>query len=205
MPFNGLKRREFITLLGGATAAWPLAAHAQQRALPVVGLLAPGSAADQVETINAVRQGLKEAGFIEGQNIAIEIALAGGQFEKLPELAVGLVRRQARVIIALGVAATVVAKTATTSIPIVFYMGEDPVNLGLVPSLNGPGGNLTGVATLSSAVMAKRLELLNEIAPRAAVFAALINPKNPYAPISMKEAQDAARALGLSRHSRANA
>jgi putative ABC transport system substrate-binding protein len=200
MPFNGLKRREFITLLGGATAAWPLAAHAQQRALPVVGLLAPGSAADQVETINAVRQGLKEAGFIEGQNIAIEIALAGGQFEKLPELAVGLVRRQARVIIALGVAATVVAKTATTSIPIVFYMGEDPVNLGLVPSLNGPGGNLTGVATLSSAVMAKRLELLNEIAPRAAVFAALINPKNPYAPISMKEAQDAARALGKEIH-----
>jgi putative ABC transport system substrate-binding protein len=153
-----------------------------------------------VETINALRQGLKEAGFVEGENVAIEIALAGSQFEKLPELATGLVRRQARVIVALGIAATVAAKTATTSIPIIFYMGEDPVNLGLVPRLNRPGGNLTGVATLSSAVMAKRLQLLNEIAPRAAVFAALINPKNPYAPISMKEAQDAARALGKEIH-----
>jgi putative ABC transport system substrate-binding protein len=200
MQFGQLKRREFITLLGGAAAMWPLAVHAQERVRPLIGLLAPGSAAAQVETINAVRQGLKEAGFVEGENIAIEIALAGGQFDKLPELAAGLVRRQARVIIALGVAATVAAKTATTSIPIVFYMGEDPVNLGLVPSLSRPAGNLTGVATLSSAVMAKRLELLNEIAPRAAVFAVLINPKNPYAPISMKEAQDAARVLGKEIH-----
>ena len=160
-----MRRRKFITLIGGAAAAWPLSAHAQQRALPVVGLLAPGSAADQVETINAVRQGLKEAGFIEGQNIAIEFALAGGQFDRLPELAAGLVRQQVRAITALGVAATVAARTATTTIPIVFYMGEDPVSLGLVPSLNRPAGNLTGIATLSSAVMAKRLELLNEIAP----------------------------------------
>jgi putative tryptophan/tyrosine transport system substrate-binding protein len=161
------RRREFITLLGGAVAAaWPLAAEAQQRLRPLIGLLGPGSAAAQVETINAVRQGLKEAGFVEGENIVIEIALAGGQFDKLPELAAGLVGRQARVIITLGVAATVAAKTATTSIPIVFYMGEDPIRLGLVPNLNRPGGNLTGVATLSSAVMAKRLELLNEIAPQ---------------------------------------
>jgi putative ABC transport system substrate-binding protein len=195
-----LRRRQFITLLGGAAAAWPLAAGAQQRERPLIGLLAPGSAAAQVETINAVRQGLKEIGFVEGENIAIEIALAGGEFDKLPELAAGLVRRQARAIIALGVAATVAAKTATTSVPIVFYMGEDPVNLRLVPSLNRPGGNLSGIATLSSAVMAKRLELLNEIDPRAAVFAALINPKNPYAPISTKEAQDAARALNKRIH-----
>src|SRR5262249_12550132 len=195
-----LKRREFITLVGGAAATWPLAVRAQQRERPLIGLLAPGSAAAQVETINAVRQGLKEIGFVEGENIAIEIALAGGEFDKLPELAAALVRRQARAIIALGVAATVAAKTATTSIPIVFYMGEDPVNLGLVPSLNRPGGNLSGIATLSSAVMAKRLELLNEIDPRAAMFAALINPKNPYAPISTKEAQDAARALGKEIH-----
>jgi putative tryptophan/tyrosine transport system substrate-binding protein len=194
-----MRRREFITVLGGA-AAWPLAARAQQRERPLIGLLAPGSAAAQVETINAVRQGLKEIGFVEGENIAIEIALAGGEFDKLPELAAGLVRRQARAIIALGVAATVAAKTATTSIPIVFYMGEDPVNLGLVPSLNRPGGNLSGIATLSSAVMAKRLELLNEINPSAAVFAALINPKNPYAPISTKEAQDAARTLNKQIH-----
>src|SRR5262249_31134569 len=191
-----MKRRALMTLLGSGAAAWPLAARAQQRERPLIGLLAPGSAAVQVETINAARQGLKEAGFVEGENITIEIALAGGQFDKLPELAAGLVRRKPRVIIALGVAATVAARTATASIPIVFYMGEDPVNLGLVPSLNRPGSNLTGVATLSSAVMAKRLELLNEIAPRAAVFAVLINPKNPYAPISTKEAQDAARALG---------
>src|SRR4029077_4485278 len=161
-----MRRREVIALLGGAAAAWPLAAEAQQRLRPLIGLLAPGSAAAQVETINAVRQGLKEAGFVEGENIVIEIALAGGQFDKLPELAAGLVGRQARVIITLGVAATVAAKTATTSIPIVFYMGEDPIRLGLVPNLNRPGGNLTGVATLSSAVMAKRLELLNEIAPQ---------------------------------------
>jgi putative ABC transport system substrate-binding protein len=194
-----MRRREFITVLGGA-AAWPLAARAQQRERPLIGLLAPGSAAAQVETINAVRQGLKEIGFVEGENIAIEIALAGGEFDKLPELAAGLVRRQARAIIALGVAATVAAKTATTSIPIVFYMGEDPVNLGLVPSLNRPGGNLSGIATLSSAVMAKRLELLNEIDPSAAVFAVLINPKNPYAPISTKEAQDAARTLNKQIH-----
>jgi putative ABC transport system substrate-binding protein len=195
-----VNRRSFITMFGGSAAAWPLAARAQQRALPLVGLLAPGSAASQVETINAVRHGLKEAGFIEGQNIAIEFALAGGEFDRLPELAAGLVRQQARVIIALGVAATVAARTATTTIPIVFYMGEDPVSLGLVPRLNRPAGNLTGIATLSSAVMAKRLELLNEIAPRTGVFAALINPKNPYAAISTKEAQDAARALGKDIH-----
>jgi ABC-type uncharacterized transport system substrate-binding protein len=174
MQFGQLKRRELITLLGGAAAVWPLAARAQERVRPLIGLLAPGSAASQVETIDAVRRGLKEAGFVAGDNIAIEIAMAGGQFDKLPELAAGLVRRQPRAIIALGVAATVAAKTATASIPIVFYMGEDPVNLGLVPSLNRPGGNLTGVATLSSAVMAKRL-----IAPdglfiiRAAQVAAL--------------------------------
>ncbi len=115
-------------------------------------------------------------------------------------MAAGLVRQQPRVIIALGVAATVAARTATTTIPIIFYMGEDPVSLGLVPSLNRPAGNLTGIATLSSAVMAKRLELLNEIAPHSRVFAALINPKNPYAAITTKEAQDAARALGKDIH-----
>src|SRR5262245_41934701 len=162
-----VKRRQFIALIGGAAATWPLAVRAQQRERPLIGLLAPGSAAAQVESINAVRQGLKEIGFVEGENIAIEIALAGWEFGKLAELAAGLGRRQARAIIALGVAATVAARTATTSVPIVFYMGEDPVNLGLVPSLNRPGGNLSGIATLSSTVKAKRLELLNEIYPRA--------------------------------------
>jgi putative tryptophan/tyrosine transport system substrate-binding protein len=194
-----MTRREFITLLGGAAAAWPLAARAQQAAMPVIGLLAPASAA-QVEMINAVRQGLKEADFVEGQNVITHLAFAEGQFERLPGLAADLVRRPVTVITALGVAATVAAKRATGTIPVVFYMGEDPVGLGLIPSFNRPGGNLTGVATLSSAVMAKRLELLHEIAPRADAFAALINPKNPSAAISTKEAQDAAYALGKDIH-----
>jgi putative tryptophan/tyrosine transport system substrate-binding protein len=194
-----LRRRSFITLLGGAAAAWPLAARAQQAAMPVIGLLAPASAT-QAEISNAVRQGLKESGFVEGQNVIIQSAFAEGQFDRLPGLAADLVRRHVTVITALGVAAAVAAKRATTTIPVVFYMGEDPVGLGLVPSFNHPGGNLTGVATLSSAVMAKRLELLHEIAPRADAFAALINPKNPSAAISAKEAQDAAHALGKSIH-----
>jgi putative ABC transport system substrate-binding protein len=191
-------RRDFITLLGGA-AAWPLAARAQQSAMPVIGLVAPASAG-QVEIIEALRQGLKEADFVEGQNVTIQSAFAEGQFDLLPGLAELLVRRQVAVITALGVAATVAAKRTTTTIPVVFYMGEDPVSLGLIASFNRPGGNITGVATLSSAVMAKRLQLLQEIAPRADVFAALINPKNPSAAISTKEAQDAALALGKNIH-----
>jgi putative ABC transport system substrate-binding protein len=194
-----VKRREFITLVGGAWAAWPLAARAQQPAMPVIGLVAPASAG-QVEIIDALRQGLKEAEFVEGQNVTIQSAFAEGQFDLLPGLAELLVRRQVAVITALGVAATVAATRATTTIPVVFYMGEDPVSLGLIASFNRPGGNLTGVATLSSAVMAKRLQLLQEIAPRADVFAALINPKNPSSAISTKEAQDAALALGKSIH-----
>jgi putative ABC transport system substrate-binding protein len=193
-----MKRRSFISLLGAA-AAWPLAARAQQPAKPVVGFLVPASAT-QVEMINAVRQGLKEGGFIEGQNVIIQSAFAEGQFDRLPSLAADLVGRRVTVITALGVAAVVAAKRATTAIPVVFYMGEDPVGLGLVPSFNHPGGNLTGIATLSSAVMAKRLELLNEIAPQADAFAALINPKNPSAAISTKEARDAAHALGKTIH-----
>ncbi len=197
MQFDPLKRRDFITLLSGAAVAWPLAARAQQLTMAVIGLLAPASAT-QVEIINAVRQGLKEAGFFEGQNVIIQSAFAEGQFDRLPGLAADLVRRHVTVVTALGVAAAVAAKRATATIPVVFYMGEDPVGLGLVPSFNHPGGNLTGVATLSSEVMAKRLELLHEIAPRADAFAALINPKNPSAAISAKEAQNAAHALGKS-------
>ena len=184
-----MKRREFITLLGGAAAAWPLAARAQQPTMPVIGFLVPASAA-QVEIINAVRQGLKEVDIVDGQSVTIQPAFAEGKFDALPGLAADLVRRQVTVITALGVAATVAAKQATTTIPVIFYMGEDPVGLGLIPSFNRPGGNLTGVATLSSAVMAKRLELLHEIAPRADVFAALINPKNPSAAISTKDAEE---------------
>jgi putative ABC transport system substrate-binding protein len=194
-----VRRRELIALLGGAVGAWPLAAWAQQPAMPVIGLLVPASTA-QVENINAVRQGLNEAGFVEGQNVTIQSAFAEGQFDRLPGLAADLVRRQVNAITALGVAATVAAKQATATIPVIFYMGEDPVGLGLIPSFNRPGGNLTGVATLSSAVMAKRLELLHEIVPRADVFAALINPNNPSAAASSKEAQDAAHTLGKNIH-----
>ena len=196
MLFGHLKRREVIALLGGA-ATWPLAARAQTATMPVVGLLAPGGPAT-VDAASAVRAGLKDAGFIEGQTIAIE--LVGGPSDRLPAIAADLARRSPNVIVALGAAASVAAKAAATTIPVVFYMGEDPVSLGLVPSLNRPGGNLTGVATLSSAVMAKRLEMLKEFVPRAEDFAALINPKNPYAAFSTKEAQDAARVLGKDIH-----
>ena len=196
MLFGHLKRREVIALLGGA-ATWPLAARAQTATMPVVGLLAPGGPAT-VDAASAVRAGLKDAGFIEGQTIAIESV--GGPSDRLPAIAADLARRSPNVIVALGAAASVAAKAAATTIPVVFYMGEDPVSLGLVPSLNRPGGNLTGVATLSSAVMAKRLEMLKEFVPRAEDFAALINPKNPYAAFSTKEAQDAARVLGKDIH-----
>ncbi len=186
-----IRRREFIFTLGGAAAAWPRAARAQQaRKIPRIGVLWPNPPA----RFEFMRQGLQDFGYVEGRNIGFEFRWAEGKLDRLPELA----RRHVTVVAALGVAAAVAAKRATATIPVVFYMGEDPVGLGLVPSFNHPGGNLTGVATLSSEVMAKRLELLHEIAPRADAFAALINPKNPSAAISAKEAQNAAHALGKS-------
>jgi putative tryptophan/tyrosine transport system substrate-binding protein len=194
-----MRRREFIAALGGA-AGWPLAARAQQQAMPVVGYLGPGSPA-LTDVVDAVRQGLRDAGFIEGQNMRpIEFAWAGTDFDRLPALAADLVRRPVNMIVAIGVASAVAAKGATTNIPVVFYMGEDPVSLGVVSSFNRPGGNLTGVATLSSGVVAKRLELLREIAPHAEIFATLINPKNPSAEISIEEVKEAARRIGKDIH-----
>jgi putative tryptophan/tyrosine transport system substrate-binding protein len=193
-----MRRREFMTLVGGAAAAWPLAARAQ-RPKPVIGFLAPGSPA-MTDTLDPVLQGFKEAGFVEGRNVEIEFRWAGTEFDRLPALAAELVDRRVDVVLAIGAASAAAAKAKITAIPVVFYMGEDPVSLGLVASFNRPGGNLTGVATLSSAVMAKRLELLREIAPQAEVLAALINPKNPSAAISAKDAQDAARRLGKDIH-----
>ncbi len=196
-----MKRREFITLIGGA-AAWPLAARAQRPSLPVVGILfgiAPHAPIAQ-NAIAAIRHGLNGAGFIEGENVTIEYRWAENQYDRLPALATDLAKRRVAVIVAIGAPAAAAAKSATTQVPIVFYMGEDPVNLGLVPSLNRPGGNVTGVAYLSSAVLEKRVELLHELVPQVAVIATLINPKNPNAEISTKDAQRAASALGLQIH-----
>jgi putative tryptophan/tyrosine transport system substrate-binding protein len=191
-----MRRREFITVAGGAAIAWPLAAHAQQPTMPVIGFVLPGTRESSESYVAPFRIGLGEAGYVDGRNVAIEYRYADANYDRLPALIAELVRQQVTVIFAVGAVGAVAAKTATTTVPIVFYMGEDPVSLGIIPNLSRPGGNLTGVATLSSAVMAKRIELLREIAPQAEVFAALINPKNPYAPNSTKEAQDAARTLG---------
>jgi putative ABC transport system substrate-binding protein len=160
---RGIRRREFITLLGG-TAAWPLALIAQQPSLPVIGYVASGFAAPA--NVAAFRRGLAEAGIIEGRNATLEIRNASNRYELLPGLLTDLIARKAVVILASGAASAVAAKAATTSIPIVFAMGEDPVSLGLVQSLNRPGGNITGVAFLNSALVPKRLELLHEIVPQ---------------------------------------
>jgi putative ABC transport system substrate-binding protein len=193
-----MRRREFITGCGSAVA-WPLVARAQQAAMPVIGYVASGSAAGR----DAFRQGLTQAGIIEGRNATVEIREASNRYELLPGLLADLiVRRKAVVIFAAGSATAVAAKAATTSIPIpiVFGMGEDPISLGLVQSLNHPGGNITGVAYLNSAVVPKRLELLHEVVPQVRIVAALINPRSPNAEISAKDAQEAARTLGLEMH-----
>jgi putative tryptophan/tyrosine transport system substrate-binding protein len=191
-----MKRREFITLLGGAVA-WPLAARAQQPAMPVIGFLSGQSAAPFAPLTAAFRQGLKEAGFVEGQNVAIEYRWAEGQFDRLPALAADLVGRQVTVVVATGGEPSVfAAKAATTRIPIVFTAGGDPVTQGLVANLNRPGGNLTGMFFLASALDSKRLGLLRELLPNAATIAVLWNPYSPGGAPQLKDIQEAARAIG---------
>jgi putative ABC transport system substrate-binding protein len=193
-----MKRRQFITLLGAA-AAWPLAARAQQQAMPVVGYLHSSSPETNVNYVAAFRKGLSEAGFVEGQNVAIEFRWAGGQASRLPELAADLVRRRVTVIATpANTPAALAAKAATTSIPIVFAIGGDPVVLGLVTSLNRPGSNATGVSFQTVELVTKRLGLLRELAPNATRFVALVNPSTAFTEAVVKDLQASARTLGLS-------
>jgi putative tryptophan/tyrosine transport system substrate-binding protein len=191
-----VKRREFITILGNAAAAWPLAARAQQQALPVIGLLSATRLDDR--EVGAVRKGLNDAGFVEGRNIAIEYRSAEGRYDRLSTLAIELVQRQVAVIIAIGgTPSAPAAKAATATIPIVFSNGGDAVKLGLVSSHNRPGGNVTGVSFLVSALGAKRLALLRDLVPKANVIGFLVNRPNPNAAADTSELQVAARTLGL--------
>jgi ABC-type uncharacterized transport system substrate-binding protein len=194
-----MRRREFITLLGGA-AAWPAVARAQQP-MPVIGYLGAQSPAAFASRVIAFRQGLGETGYAEGRNVAIEFRWAEGQHDRLSALAADLVSRQVAVIVAPGGApAALAAKSATTTIPIVFEMGADPIAIGLVGSLNRPGGNITGVSSLNVEVTPKRLEILHELVPTAAVLAVLVNPTSPTADSQLRNLQAAARALGLQLH-----
>jgi putative tryptophan/tyrosine transport system substrate-binding protein len=190
-----MRRRDVLAAIGGA-AAWPFAARAQQSALPVIGFLNSATLKGEAERLAAFRQGLKESGFVEGQNVVIEYRSAEGQFDRLPELAADLVRRQVSVLVANTTASALAAKPATSTLPIVFVTGADPVELGLVASLNRPGGNATGVSFLVNKLMAKRLELLSELAPGTAAFGMLVDPNNPNAVADTKDAQAAAAALG---------
>ena len=192
-----MQRREFITILGGSAAAWPLAARAQQPPMPVAGFLSSLSPLELTFVMPAFHQGLNEAGFVEGRNIAIEYRWAEGHYERLPALAADLVRRQVAVIAAIsGTPAALAAKAATTTIPIVFAIGGDPVAPGLVTNLSRPGGNITGASFYTSPVVTKRLELARELAPRGTTIALLVNPENPPSVIEGTTLQKAAAALG---------
>ena len=192
-----MRRREFITLLGGAAVSWPLGSHAQQPVIPVVGFLSGRSPAESVGVVAAFRKGLLETGYAEPDNVIIDFRWGEGQYDRLAELAAELIHRPVGVIAALGGSAAA-AKAATTTIPIVFGTGLDPVETGLVASLNRPGGNVTGATFLSAALGAKRLGLLRELAPGAEVIALLVDPDKSVGQVQIRDVQEAARALGQS-------
>jgi putative ABC transport system substrate-binding protein len=198
-----MKRRDFITLLGGAAAAWPLAARAQRPSLPVIGFLGAETPDNDVYAarLRAFRQGLGQTGYVEGRNVTIEYRWAEGRNDRLPALAADLVSRHVSVIVPYGGSpALLAAKEATATIPIVFAFGGDPVKRGIIPSLNRPGGNLTGITSLTDELGPKRLELLHEVAATARVFGFLVNPENQNAEIVSRDLEGAARALGLEVH-----
>jgi putative ABC transport system substrate-binding protein len=192
-----MERREFLTVVGGTAAAWPVAARAQQPAVPVVGFLGVNSAAEWVPFVTAFRDGLKEAGYTEGQNVTVEYRWAEGYIERLPAQAGEMVGRRVAVIVADSADAALAAKAATTTIPIVFLSGGDPVQSGLVASFNRPNGNVTGVTFFSNVLVAKRLGLLHDLLPRATTVALLVNPNAQGRSDQLRDAQDAARALGM--------
>ena len=190
------RRREFITLIGGAAVAWPLVARAQQPHMPAVGVLGATSASGFAAQLAAFRRGLNEAGLVEGRDVAVEYRWADGRFDRLPALAADLVRRNATAIAAFGPAAALAAKAATSTIPIVFVSGSDPIQAGLVASLNRPGGNVTGIFLLLIGFEGKRLGLLRDLVPQAALIGALINPRSPDAQAQLSALHAAAGAVG---------
>jgi putative tryptophan/tyrosine transport system substrate-binding protein len=197
MHFHQWKRREFITLLGGAAVAWPPAARAQRTGKPLIGFLHQASPENYAGFVASFRKGLGESSKVDGQNVAIEYRWADGHYDRLPGLAAELVRRPVTAICAAYLPAALAAKAATTAIPIVFVVGSDPIDAGLVAALNRPGGNVTGVTQFTAALIGKRLELLRELVPNASLIGVLMNTDNPNAEINTKEVQAAAQALGL--------
>jgi putative ABC transport system substrate-binding protein len=191
------RRREFITLLGGAAAAWPIAARAQQSAMPVIGFLNSRSRSSLPHLLRTFREGLKETGFVEGENLNIEFRFAEGQYDKLPALAADLVERRVAVIPVASTIATLAAKQATQTIPIVFFQGGDPIKLGFVASLHRPGANITGASFLTDELVQKRFELLHELLPRATVIGLLANPSFSTTEEAATNAQVAAAAFGI--------
>ena len=195
-----MRRRDLVISLAGAMAAWPLAARAQQKTMPVIGVLNTGSPASTAPFMAAFRQGLSDTGYVEGQNLAIEYRWAEGHYDRLPALAADLVGRKVDLILAASPPSALAAKSATSTIPIVFRSGSDPVVEGLVASLARPGGNLTGVSMLGDQLTPKRLELLSELVPRAKVFALLVNPNTANAEHVIRQVQEAAHKKGLQLH-----